>query len=95
VFSGSFEAVLLYAGFVLQLMGTLTISASLLVKNREGFRSPFKPWPQLVYIIFSIWVMVFMLIDRPQESLFGLGIILVGFVVFLFDRKIKQEVSNN
>ncbi len=95
VFSGSFEAVLLYAGFVLQLMGTLTISASLLVKNREGFRSPFKPWPQLVYIIFSIWVMIFMLIDRPQESLFGLGIILVGFIVFLFDRKTKLEVANN
>ena len=95
VFSGSFESILLYAGFVLQLMGTLTISASLLIKKREGFRSPFKPWPQLIYIIFSIWVMVFMLIDRPQESLFGLGIILVGFIVFLFDRKTKTEDTNN
>ncbi|WP_194973987.1 APC family permease [Aquiflexum lacus] len=93
VFSGSFEAVLLYAGFVLQLMGTLTISASLKVKNIEGFKSPFKPWPQLIYILFSVWVMIFMLIDRPKESLFGLGIILVGFVVFLLDRKTNHELK--
>ncbi|MFD2200739.1 APC family permease [Shivajiella indica] len=90
MFSGSFEAVLLYAGFVLQLMGTLTISASLALKKAEGFRSPFKPWLQIIYIIFSIWIMVFMLYDRPMESLFGLGIIFIGFIVFLFDKKITE-----
>jgi basic amino acid/polyamine antiporter, APA family len=93
MFSGSFEAVLLYAGFVLQLMGTLTISASLALKKVEGFRSPLKPWLQIIYIIFSIWIMVFMLLDRPTESLFGLGIILVGFIVFLFDKKISEGIT--
>jgi basic amino acid/polyamine antiporter, APA family len=93
MFSGSFEAVLLYAGFVLQLMGTLTIGASLFLKNVEGFRSPFKPWLQIIYIAFSCWIMVFMLYDRPIESLFGLGIILIGFIVFLFDKKKNKENS--
>jgi basic amino acid/polyamine antiporter, APA family len=88
MFSGSFEAVLLYAGFVLQLMGTLTIAASLTLKNAEGFRSPLKPVLQIIYILFSLWIMIFMLYDRPIESLFGLGIILIGFIVFLFDKKI-------
>lgn len=87
MFSGSFETVLLYAGFVLQLMGTMTIGASLLVKSTEGFKSPFKPWLQILYMIFSFWIMAFMLYDRPKESLFGLGIIAVGFVVYLFDQK--------
>ncbi len=95
MFSGSFEAVLLYAGFVLQLMGTMTIGSSMLLKKAAGFRSPFKPWLPLIYILFSIWIMAFMLYDRPKESLFGLGIILIGFIVFLFDKKKIIENSTN
>lgn len=91
MFSGSFETVLLYAGFVLQLMGTMTIGASLLVKDTEGFRSPLRPWLQILYMIFSLWVMGFMLYDRPKESLFGLGIIAVGFIVYLFDQKNESK----
>ena len=87
MFSGSFETVLLYAGFVLQLMGALTIAASLRLPKHVGFQSPWKPWPQVVYILFSVWVMAFMLYDRPKESLLGLGIILLGYIVYLFDRK--------
>lgn len=92
MFSGSFESVLLYAGFVLQLMGTLTIAASLKIKSTEGFKSPFKPWLQIVYMLFSLWVMGFMLYDRPMESLLGLGIIFVGFLIYLFD---KPVTTNN
>ena len=90
MFSGSFESIMLYAGFVLQVMGTLTIAASLRLKSRSGFRSPFRPWIQWIYILFSLWVMVFMIYDRPKESLFGLGIIFVGYILFLFDRKTLQ-----
>ncbi|MCH6233318.1 APC family permease [Cognataquiflexum rubidum] len=90
MFSGSFESILLYAGFVLQVMGTLTIAASLRLKSRSGFKSPFRPYLQYIYILFSLWVMVFMVYDRPKESLFGLGIIFVGYVLFLLDRKTLQ-----
>lgn len=88
--SGSFEMVLLYVGFVLQLMGTFTIASSLLVKNAEGFKSPFRPWLQIIYIIFSLWVMIFMFYDRPKESLIGMGIILIGFVLYRLDIKISK-----
>lgn len=91
--SGSFEMVLLYVGFVLQMMGTFTIASSLLVKNAEGFRSPLRPWLQIIYIIFSLWVMVFMFYDRPKESLIGVGIILIGFVLYLFDSKLSNVNS--
>ncbi|RZS97240.1 APC family permease [Cecembia calidifontis] len=88
--SGSFEMVLLYVGFVLQLMGTFTIASSLLVKNAEGFKSPFRPWLQIIYIIFSLWVMIFMFYDRPKESLIGMGIILIGFFLYRLDSKISK-----
>ena len=81
--TGRFEEVLLYASFVLQLMGTLTIASLLFVKRKEGtFHSPFRPWIQIIYIIFSIWVLGFMLMEQPTESLIGLGIVAIGVVTY-------------
>jgi len=85
--TGSFEMVLLYVGFVLQMMGAFTIFSSLLVKKVEGFKSPFKPWLQVIYLIFTLWVMFFMLYDRPKESAIGIGIVLIGYIIYLFDKK--------
>lgn len=93
--TGSFESVLLYAGLVLQVMGTLTIAASLKVKNAQGFKSPFKPWIQYVYIAFSLWVMGFMFYGRPLESLYGFLIILAGLILYFLDKKSNAEVQNH
>ncbi len=85
--TGSFEQVLLYAGFVLQLMGTLTIASLLFVKRKPGtFKSPLRPYLQILYILFSIWVLGFMLYGRPMESLIGLGIIAVGGITYFLRR---------
>ena len=85
--TGSFEKILLYAGFVLQLMASLTVATSLFLKNRQPgtFRSPFKPWLQIIFLLFNAWVLVFTIIERPVESLIGIGIILAGAVIYYFD----------
>lgn len=88
--SGSFEQIMLYAGFVLQLMGTITVYSSLKIKNQTGFKSPLKPWIQYIYIIFSTGVMVYLFWDRPWESIAGLGIVGLGFLIYLFDKKSVQ-----
>lgn len=77
--TGTFERVMLYASFSLQLMGTLTVASLLWLKRAEGtYHSPGRPWLQYIYIVFSFWVLGFMLWERPIESFIGLGIITVG-----------------
>lgn len=88
--SGSFEQIMLYAGFILQLMSTVTVYSSLKIKKQEGFKTPFKPLPQLIYLGFSIALMGYLLVDRPKESLAGIGILVLGWAVYAFDKKIKQ-----
>lgn len=88
--SGSFEQVMLYAGFVLQLMGTITVYSSLKIKKENGFKTPYKPVLQWIYLLFSTSVLLYLLWDRPFESLIGLSILSLGFVVFLFDKKIPH-----
>jgi APA family basic amino acid/polyamine antiporter len=86
--TGSFEKVLLYAGFVLQLMASLTVATSLFIRKqkKENFRSPFKPLLQIIFLAFNAWVLAFTLINRPVESLIGIGILLVGAVIYFFDK---------
>ena len=85
--TGSFEKILLYAGFVLQLMASLTVATSLFIKGKTklSFTSPFKPVLQILFLLFNAWVLIFTFIDRPKESLIGIGILLVGLVVYYFD----------
>lgn len=87
--TGSFEQIMLYAGFILQLMSTVTVYSSLKIKKQEGFKTPFKPLPQLIYLGFSIALMGYLLVDRPVESLAGIGILFLGWVVYAFDKKIS------
>jgi APA family basic amino acid/polyamine antiporter len=87
--SGSFEQIMLYAGFILQLMSTVTVYSSLKIKKQEGFKTPFKPLPQLIYLGFSIALMGYLLVDRPVESLAGIGILILGWVVYALDKKIS------
>ena len=91
--TGSFEKVLLYAGFVLQLMATLTVSTSLFIRNKKPgeFRSPLKPLLQIIFLIFNTGVLIFTLIDRPVESLIGIGILAVGAVIYIFDKRHPQK----
>jgi APA family basic amino acid/polyamine antiporter len=86
--TGSFEKILLYAGFVLQLMASLTVDTSIFIKNRQPhtFSSPFRPWLQIIFLLFNTWVLLFTIIERPLESLIGTGIILAGAVIYYFDR---------
>ncbi|MFC5191319.1 APC family permease [Algoriphagus aquatilis] len=89
--TGSFEQVMLYAGFVLQLMGTVTVYSSLRIKKELGFRTPYKPVLQVIYLIFSTAVMGYLVYDRPMESLAGLGILGLGGLMYALD---KREVSH-
>jgi APA family basic amino acid/polyamine antiporter len=88
--TGSFEKVLLYAGFVLQLMASLTVATSLFIKDQQPhtFRSPLKPILQIIFLLFNAWVLVFTLIARPRETLIGIGILLIGLVIYFFDEPV-------
>lgn len=89
--TGSFEKILVYAGFVLQLMASLTVATSLFLRNKEkgSYTSPLKPWLQIIFLLFNAWVLTFTLINRPVESLIGIGILLAGLTVYFFDTPVK------
>ncbi len=85
--TGTFEQIVIYAGFVLQLNVTLVVASVLFLKKRpDTFQSPFYPYAQYLFIGFSLWILGYTLYDKPVESLIGLGIIGVGIITYFFNR---------
>jgi APA family basic amino acid/polyamine antiporter len=60
-------------------------------KKENGFKTPFKPVLQVIYLVFSSAVMIYLVWDRPWESFAGMGILGLGLLLFLFDKKIEES----
>ncbi|WP_299438523.1 amino acid permease [uncultured Aquimarina sp.] len=87
--TGTFEQVLIYSGFVLQMFAALTVAGVFVVRRKniakKGFRSPFFPIPQIIFLILSFWVLVYLVVAKPLETGLGLLNLVLGFLVYTFD----------
>ncbi len=95
--SGSFEQVLLYSGFVLHLSTMATVAGLFVHRYRErksgmvplGFWS-FYPYGQVIFLLVSLWMLAFMLYDRPFESLAGFLNIGVGAISYWYNKRMMR-----
>jgi APA family basic amino acid/polyamine antiporter len=95
ILSGSFQQILLFSGFVLQLFSMLAVIGVFVLRRRKkeavGFKSPFYPWIQIAYLAISAWIVIYMIVDQPKESLWGLVLLAIGAGTFLFDKLLLHK----
>jgi len=98
LFTGTFEQVMIYSGFVLQMFAALTVAGVFVIRRKNktngGFKSPFFPIPQLIFLVLSCWVLIYLIIAQPVETGLGLLNLVVGFFVFKLDVFFSKEKSN-
>ena len=86
VVSGTFEQVLLYSAFVLQLFSALAVAAVIKLRlssaSNSNYQSPWFPLPQIFFLILSVWVLIYILFSQPLETTFGLINLGVGCAVY-------------
>lgn len=94
IFSGDFEVIFTYTSFVLQILATLAISTAFFIKKDELTIIKSKLFYALpaIFLAFSLYICYFVLMQKPKESLFGLGIIGLGVILFFFDKNTKKEL---
>lgn len=93
ILSGSFKEIFVYTAFILQLFASLAISTVYFIKKeqRKIFKSNlFYVFPT-VFLLFSFYILYFTLINNPKESIIGLGIIAVGIILYLIDKKLSVK----
>ncbi|MBF2016394.1 MAG: amino acid permease [Rivularia sp. T60_A2020_040] len=92
ILTSSFQAVITYLGFTLTLSSFITVLGIFVYRLRypEAPR-PYQTWgypfTPIVFLAISLWMLVFILIDKPVESLTGLGTVAIGLIVYFFAAK--------
>jgi APA family basic amino acid/polyamine antiporter len=104
ILTSSFESVLLFAGFTLALNSFVTVLGVFVLRWRQpGLERPYRtflyPLPPLIYLALMGWTLWFVLMNRPVEGLFGLGVIVSGLVVYLLlrhsGRRLDEHLSES
>ncbi len=87
VLTSSFESILIFAGFTLALNSFATVLGVFVLRLRQPdlprpYRTFAYPLTPLVYLALTGWTLIFVLLNKPQEGLFGLAIIGAGLVFY-------------
>ncbi|MDY6836377.1 MAG: amino acid permease [Thermodesulfobacteriota bacterium] len=88
-FTTTFDKLLLYIGFTLSLCAMFTVIGMILLRMKQPYlKRDYKtfgyPITPLLFILGNIWIVYFSIKSKPITSLFGLGTIALGTLVFLY-----------
>ena len=95
ILTSTFDKVLVYAGFVLSLFTFLTVLGLFVLRwRRPDLPRPYRAWgypvTPLLFLLLSGWTLVFILRDKPVESLYGLVTLVVGLGFYFLSRAKKS-----
>ncbi|MFM7015144.1 MAG: APC family permease [Bacteroidota bacterium] len=89
-----FQFIITCIGFVLTLFTTLTAAGLIWLRIKKPnvdrpVKVPFYPYLPLIYIVFNVWIMFYLLQNKPYESGLGLLLVLVGAIFYKLMSKNK------
>ncbi|QKG55457.1 amino acid permease [Hymenobacter sp. BRD128] len=92
-----FQAVLVYAGFVLNLFTFLTVLGVFVLRWRQPeLPRPYRAWgypvTPLLFLALSAWTLVFIIKDKPTESLYGFYTVASGLLLYFAAQKLRPAV---
>lgn len=96
VLTSTFESILVFSGFVLA-TNTLFTVAGVFVMRAKGMSKPGAyrtfgyPFTPLIFLLLTLWTLIYILINRPQEGLSGLLIIAVGLLLYWLSLKFSEQ----
>ncbi|MCC6140264.1 MAG: amino acid permease [Nitrospira sp.] len=87
ILSGTFEQLLVYSGLVLSLFMALTLSTIFRLRQRtsthaQHFRAPFYPALPIALVCGAAALVIFSILERPTESLYGAATVLSGIPLY-------------
>ena len=92
ILTGTFEALIVYSGFVLVFFSAMAVAALMILRVRRPelirpFRVPLYPLTPLVFVGFSAWILIYTLWGRPVESSLGIATVLLGLPMYFYWRR--------
>jgi APA family basic amino acid/polyamine antiporter len=87
IYSSSFEAVLNYAGFTLNLFTLLTVLGLFVHRYKNKQRDyEYKTWGYpvvpILFVLLNLWILIYLLINKTMESVSGLATVGAGLIIY-------------
>lgn len=91
-----FDQLITYMGFTLSVSAALTVFGVFVMRHREPDAvRPYRCWgypvTPILFILLSLWMIVFTFVENPVVALAGSGTILVGLGVYYVSRPKKKH----
>jgi len=91
IVSSTFDKVLVYAGFIMNLFTLLSVIGLFILRLKHPeikskYRVTGYPVTPLIFIILSLWTLAYLLLERPLESILGLLTVLAGLVIYYLNK---------
>ena len=88
IITSSFQSIITYLSFTLTLSSFITVLGVFVHRFRyPSAPRPYKTWgypvTPLIFLSISLWMLIYIFLDKPMESLAGLGTIFIGLLVYL------------
>jgi basic amino acid/polyamine antiporter, APA family len=100
IFTSTFEQIMTLIGFILSLFTILSVTGVFILrfrmkKNGNGLYHTFAyPFVPIFFILVEGCMMIYVFFNRPVQSLIGIGITLIGLVIYFLLIKSKSNVSS-
>ncbi len=90
--TGTFQTVLIYTQFSLLLCSFLTVLGLIVLRIREpGLERPYKVWgypiTPLLFLAVTLYMMIYVITDKPTESLLGLITVIGGLIIYFLAKE--------
>ena len=90
--TGTFEQILVFAGFTLALINLVTVAGVFVLRTwlkdmERPFKTPFFPWVPLIYLAVTGWTLIYVGLQRHMEVLFALLVLSAGAAMYLASRR--------
>ncbi len=91
VLTATFDQVLVFAGFTLALNSLLAVAGLFVLRQREPelarpFKVPFFPVIPIIYLVLTVWTLVYVAVERPQEVAVSALLIGIGAVIYVLSK---------
>lgn len=95
ILSAQFDVIIRYIGFTLSLFTFLTVLGVFVMRIREPKKErSYKVWgypiTPLIFLSLSLWTIIYLIKDKPEESLYGFATVFIGFIIWLIDKALKK-----
>ncbi len=99
ILSGTFEQLVLYSGIVITMFTGLTIGAMIVLRHTRPklprpFRAPLYPVLPWIYIMASLLIVGYGLMERPTESAWAIVTVLTGVPLYLYWKRCQTNFNN-